>query len=187
MTESARLPDCVLSRLGENFLATGLSLDTDEFIQLHSESVLEYTTSTWYEKDKQFEIERNSVSKRVKRKREDNERGKKRQKLFVVSSYGKAPDKEVRGEPPDYYYQVLSDCYNDEDEGKKLAIAATGSRFNWDASQTSAVFARFVNKRIKNCMDPRKVVKNKKMSREIKLLQSDMIVRLNSLNEQVKK
>ena len=177
--EAVRLPDCVL-RFGGSSSSTGLLLDSDEFIEIHSESALTYVEDTWYEKEKKFEVDRNSVSRRIKRKRENDvlNTGGKRSKLFVVSSFGESPVKEKRPDPPEYYYSVLPDCNNDEDENKKLTIAATGSRLNWDAEQTSSVFSRLVNKRIENRMDSQKVVRNKKMSKELKRLQRDMISKI---------
>lgn len=176
--EAVRLPDCVLG-FGCS-PSTGLLLDSDDVIEIHSESVLTYVEDTWYEKEKKFEVDRNSVSLRLKRKKKDDNNNNgitasKRQKLVVVSSFGESPPKEDSYEPPEYYYSVLPDCYNAEDENKKLKIAATGSRLNWNAYQTSSVFTRLVNKRIENRMDSRKVIKNKKMSKELKRLQRDMI------------
>lgn len=187
--EAVRLPSCVLRFGGTP--NTGLLLDSDEFIEIHSEAALTYVEETWYEKDKSSENDRHSLDTR-KRKIKSGEFGfstataaagaNKRQKLVIYSSFEddnkKNVDPLVRREPPEYYYDVLPDCYNDEDESKKLAIAATGSRLNWDADLTSSVFSRMVNKEIKNRMSPRKVVRNKKMSKELKSLQQKMISRM---------
>lgn len=158
----------------------GLLLDSDEVMEIHSESVTTHAEDMWYEKEKKFNVDRKSLSIRMKRKRkEDDDAGHKRQKLAVFSSSGTAKEGQTHHhnhpEPPEYYYSVLPDCYNAEDENKKLKIAATGSRLNWDTYQTSSVFTRLVNKRIENRMDSRKVIKNKKMSKELKRLQRDMI------------
>lgn len=173
--DAVRLPDCVLRFGGSS--STGLLLDSDEFIEIHSESALTYVEDTWYEKEKKFEVDRNSVNRQIKRKKESYDTGGKRQKLVVAFSFEK-PREKSRPEPPEYYYSVLPDCNNDEDEKKKLTISVTGSRLNWDAEQTSSVFSRLVNKRIENRMDARKVIRNKKMSKELKRLQRDMISKI---------